>query len=439
MNGIFASSLLGGDMRNIRILYYHRVEQLTEDYNMLAVTPCNFEEQMKYIENHYEVLNLGDSFEEWDKQGKGDAVIITFDDGYYDLFYNALPILEKYHIPATMFITTGYIDSEREFWHDSLHRAIFSGMNYKEFFTLEDEIYGGSWPTGCLQSRVTTYGILRKIFQISNRQKRDIFEKQLLDWAGLEEKGRKNRRALKKSELIIMSENPYVTIGAHCVSHPSLRWLDKHEQKEEILASKSELEKMIGKEIKLFSYPFGSREDYSGLTVEIVKQAMFDKAVVAYGGEITADTDMFQLPRYLVRNYELNDFKNYLSKIFEQDEIVKNTKSYARVEFIGKFEDDKSLFDDVCPIIIWGIGENGINLYNELVKYNMKNRILGFGDNDQSKWHQVINGVKVYGIEEIIDLCDEQNCTILIKNMHGWEICTQLVEKKMDKIHLLVE
>ena len=134
-------------MRRVRILMYHRVEYLNDDYNMQAVTPANFEKHMRYLRDHYEILRLDDPMESWFQNQSGDAVIVTFDDGYYDYLQNAVPIMEKYDIPATVFVSTGNIGTQYENWTDSILRAVFSDVKQRDSYTFETEYFRGQFST----------------------------------------------------------------------------------------------------------------------------------------------------------------------------------------------------------------------------------------------------------------------------------------------------
>lgn len=96
----------------IPILFYHRVDIPTGTFlhNGMTVTPLHFDEQMRYLSRHgYHTI----SFAQWYQHIQSAAplpprpIIVTFDDGYQDVYTNAMPILQKYGFTATVFVVTG--------------------------------------------------------------------------------------------------------------------------------------------------------------------------------------------------------------------------------------------------------------------------------------------------------------------------------------------
>lgn len=71
----------------------------------------NFEKQLKYLQkNNFTILKLSELFERLNS-GKpiSNCVCLTFDDGYKDNVDFAYPLLKKYKIPATIFVSTDYL------------------------------------------------------------------------------------------------------------------------------------------------------------------------------------------------------------------------------------------------------------------------------------------------------------------------------------------
>lgn len=83
-----------------RILTYHSTGYRTYEMN---VTPENFAEQMAWLASNSTVISLDEA-----AQGMP-GVAITFDDGYADNLYNALPILATHALPATLFVVSGHL------------------------------------------------------------------------------------------------------------------------------------------------------------------------------------------------------------------------------------------------------------------------------------------------------------------------------------------
>lgn len=118
--------------RPIIILLYHRVAELETDPQMLAVSPENFSKHMKFLKKNYDVLRFED---DWEKV-KSPSVVVTFDDGYVDNLINAKPILEQYDVSATIFVATGNIGNNKEFWWDDVERIILLNDHLPDTFTL---------------------------------------------------------------------------------------------------------------------------------------------------------------------------------------------------------------------------------------------------------------------------------------------------------------
>ena len=111
------------------VLIYHRVTNLNQDPQLLTVKPENFHQQIEYLKKNYNVLTI-EAFREILKAGNGfpqKSLMITFDDGYADNYFEALPILEEFDVQALFYITTSLVGTQKEFWWDDLERIFLTG------------------------------------------------------------------------------------------------------------------------------------------------------------------------------------------------------------------------------------------------------------------------------------------------------------------------
>jgi peptidoglycan/xylan/chitin deacetylase (PgdA/CDA1 family) len=286
------------------VLVYHRITSLSSDPQLLAVAPANFLAHMKHLKSKYNLVRFEDDWSNVEKP----SVAVTFDDGYADNLIEALPILEEIEVPATFFISSGNLDTMREYWWDELERIILGERDLPERFSLVDSNFRQNWPTASPASRETFYQQLLSLMMQLNPARREEWLIQLRQWAQVGEKGRKAYRALTSDELRYLARSEWVTIGAHTVTHTPLSVLPKEKQREEILSSKLQLETLIGKEIKTFSYPFGRKKDYDRASIHLCREAGFIKAASNFPGQVHRWTDQYQLPRHLVRNWDIDTF-----------------------------------------------------------------------------------------------------------------------------------
>lgn len=288
----------------VLVLLYHRVTVLPSDPERLAVSPDNFRRQMGYIKEHFRLVRLE---EDWSALSEP-AVAVTFDDGYADNVLEALPILEDVGVPATFFISTGHIGTDEEFWWDRMERMLLRGVELPAAFTLVDSRYGRSWPTETESERQVLYLALNALSQKVEIGRLDGWLEQLAAWSGQDEEGAGVNRSLTREELQVLARSPWATVGAHTVSHAALSALSAERQREEIFVSKETLEKEIEKKIEVFSYPFGNRAHYNRDSIALCRQAGFVKAAANFPGQVHRWTDPYQLPRRVVRNWDVDTF-----------------------------------------------------------------------------------------------------------------------------------
>ncbi len=297
-------------MGKVLTLLYHRVNELERDINLLAVSADNFYEHMRWLKENYQIVR----FEEDWNQLDGEAVCITFDDGYADNFTKALPILKELKIPATVFMSTGNIGKKREFWWDELESDLFCRIS-KDELELKDDVFGCKWIARNRQERKNLYETLHWLM-INNRTKMWNWLQQMENWEDVLEDDRKINYLLDAGEYRALY-SPELTIGAHTVNHCVLSKMSVQEQENEICGSKEMLEHMFGNKIEVFSYPFGGRNDYTNDTKEICRKLGFHKAASNFPGIWKENMELYEIPRNIIRNWDKEEFKNKIRRFWK--------------------------------------------------------------------------------------------------------------------------
>jgi len=295
------------------VLLYHRVADDPIDSQLLAVSPKNFDSHLKELSENYRVISLYELIEEL-QQGvlNPDTVALTFDDGYLDNLTNALPLLEKYKLHATVFVVTGMVGSEQEFWWDTLERIFLTGEVLPENLSVTSQRGKRVWDLRTAQGRLNAYDELCEILR--SDQFEDIQQSihDLLEWAGMESTGRLSHRILNHEQLIKLAESRFIEIGSHSVTHTRLTVLTPEGQRWEIKESKKQLETIIKRPIRFISYPYGTVTDFSQDTAKIIVEEGYIAGISNIQGNIGRPVDLYAIPRRLVRNWSGEVFTKWL-------------------------------------------------------------------------------------------------------------------------------
>jgi len=235
----------------LRILTYHRLG-----------TPAAFEAQMGYLAQGHHVVALDELFAAFTRGHilPPRAVMVTFDDAYQDFATVAWPIMQRYGVPATVFVATAFPDQPtRVFWWDQLQSAL-SGTSKA---VLDTPL--GQLSLGTANARARAYKQLRDYVKtLPHREAMALVEQlyialgqppvvnDVLGWDAL-------RRLAAEG----------VALGAHTQTHPLMNRVSPEEAVKEAFASLRDLEREIGPVLPSFAYPNGS---FNNAVVEQLKQ-----------------------------------------------------------------------------------------------------------------------------------------------------------------------
>jgi peptidoglycan/xylan/chitin deacetylase (PgdA/CDA1 family) len=321
--------------RKVLILVYHQVTESRADPWHLNVTPSHFDEHLEVLREYAQPIKLQELSQALlnGNLPADRAVVVTFDDGYANNFYNAKPLLERYRVPATVFVASGYIGQEREFWWDELDRIFLQPGTLPEKLSLiiNDDMH--RWELGesahyredtCQRysrwrvrkeedpsPRHTLYRSLWELLRPMTEDGRKRVLDELLIWADLEPMARSSHRPLTLEETVTLAKGNLLEVGAHTITHPALSVLPEAAQRDEILGSKARLEELLSCRVTSFAYPYGN---LSARTATIVQEAGFACACSTRADVVNFSTDRFMLPRVKVEDCHGEKFAKWLSR-----------------------------------------------------------------------------------------------------------------------------
>jgi len=283
--------------REALILMYHRVSDSGPDPWGLSVSPRNFCEHLEVLHRQTSPVPLKHlTSPDVGKRRSRRLVAVTFDDGYADNLLAAAPLLRRYEIPATVFVTAAAIGNPRGFWWDELadllllpgklpetlqltiggearQWALGTSAQYSEADYEKYRSYP-AWKEPPTQRQAAYAAIWQWLQPLSDWERREILDA-LTVWAGIATTSRSSRRMLTEVEVSALGSDGLIEVGAHTMTHPNLPTLSIENQRREVIESKTCLERIVNRVVNSFAYPYGQTSD---LTASVVREAGFERA-----------------------------------------------------------------------------------------------------------------------------------------------------------------
>jgi len=278
---------------------FHRIAEIEEEeigpYPKISISPATFEAIIAFCSEEFHALALPDLVAHL-ADGESlppNTFAVTFDDGFLDTWAVAKPILETYGVPATVYVTTGYIDEEVVPYEFQLANLIAS-RDGVHFHWDGCEYH---WDFKNKQDRERCYAEIKRI----GKPYCYALRKELMARVLGENELPKSQGSLFMNwqQVAELSQSPLITIGAHTHRHLLLPLLTSEMVFDEIGSSKTILESKLGFPVHHFSYPYGASDQR---IQSIVQSCGFASAVGGKPGGINPrSVDCFAIPRIELR------------------------------------------------------------------------------------------------------------------------------------------
>lgn len=274
-----------------RILYYHRVNEDRDPF-FPSISTRLFDQEMRHLALHYKVVTLREMLTRLEQGSPEPLLAITFDDGYQDNYQNAFPILQRYSLPATIFLTTGSVDSRQALWFEQLAEALKKSA--RESLDLEIDIPRRFWLRTEAERLEANRGIFDLLRRLADVERRQWLEYILRDLAvAIEDR---TNKMLTWDDVRLMKAHG-IDFGGHTVTHPFLSRLTPERVAWEVGECKRRIEDELQDAVDCFAYPNGREEDFGKWNKEAIRSAGYRAAVTTIWGQNYRTTDPLELRR----------------------------------------------------------------------------------------------------------------------------------------------
>jgi peptidoglycan/xylan/chitin deacetylase (PgdA/CDA1 family) len=278
------------------ILMYHRFSQKKSPFKIQSSV---FDQQLRFLSKKFTIISLDKYIELLDFAPDAlpeHPLILTIDDGYADNYHYAYPVIKKYAVPATIFLSTDFVEHRAWLWSNRLEYILRQtrGVNFSLPLGGETHQFSVGSFAGWHEAQLAIFNHCRRLLD----EEKDQF---------LDELSRKLRVVVPSCstddfapltwEQVREMQGNGVHFGSHTCSHPILSRVEPGALVHELGDSKQQIEGQIDAEVRAFCYPNGAPEDMNQAVVQAVQEHGYAAAVTTSTGY----NDNAALNRFLLK------------------------------------------------------------------------------------------------------------------------------------------
>jgi peptidoglycan/xylan/chitin deacetylase (PgdA/CDA1 family) len=292
--------------RRVLVLAYHgftdaRAHPGIENSHGKHLDIQRFRQHVRYLKQRYNVIPLARLVRYY---RDGEAVpprtaVVTIDDGYQSTCELAYPVLKEYGIPATVFVTTGFIEDSEPLWTDRLEYALTATTVSRLQVTIGGQTR--SYDISGRSAKLACDSDLRSRLKVVPQETRPAIVEQIERDLGQalqpDADGAALYRPLSWSQIHEMAAGGLVAIGAHTVSHIILTRCSPDRARTELLVSKQLIEQKLGAPCTMFCYPNGQVGCFDASTRAMLQELGYECGITTVFGTNGPRSDVFELKR----------------------------------------------------------------------------------------------------------------------------------------------
>lgn len=301
-----------------RVLFYHRFGEGSRFMSAQVL-----ETQLRYLKRHFNPISLG-QFMEANVLGNplpANAVVVTIDDGYADFLQIAYPLLQRYSIPATLYVVSQFAAGELWLWFDRI-RYVCEHCELPEVAidTAHEELrvmLASPTEREAAWDRLATYALALPVLV------REQLIEQLSQVAQVAIPSRAPARFTALTFAQLRSLDPaLIEIGAHTRTHATLSGCTGVELENEVAGCRNELEHALDRPVAHFCYPNGQAGDFGTAAIRCVQAARYRSACISFGGLTALDSHPLLLPR-IPASADLREFRRNVDGVTDWNDRFK--------------------------------------------------------------------------------------------------------------------